>query len=73
MWSTGEGEFDSLVDFVFNLGAGNFDHSTLLALVNKGDMQDAANEFEKWDRCEGKAVAGLLRRRQAEEALFESH
>lgn len=65
-----QAEFDALVDFVFNCGAGNFDHSTLLALVNKGDMKDAANEFEKWDRSGGKVVAGLLRRRDAERVMF---
>src|SRR5258708_6178734 len=63
-------QFDALVDFTFNCGSGNFDHSTLLKLVNAGDMEHAALEFEKWDRCGGKEVAGLLRRRKAEEAEF---
>jgi lysozyme len=63
-------EFDALVDFTFNCGCGNFDHSTLLKLVNAGDMAHAAEEFEKWDKCGGKVVAGLLRRREAEAAMF---
>jgi len=63
-------EFDSLVDFVFNCGCGNFDNSTLLKLINKDDLTDAANEFDKWDEAGGKVVAGLLRRRQAEDAMF---
>ena len=63
-------EFDSLVDFVFNCGCGNFDNSTLLKLINKDDLTDAANEFDKWDEAGGKVVAGLLRRRQAEAAMF---
>jgi len=67
-----QGEFDALVDFTFNLGSGNFSHSTLLALVNKNDMTDAANEFQKWDRAGGQVVAGLLRRRMAEQATFNS-
>lgn len=65
-----QNEFDALVDFVFNCGAGNFEHSTLLRLLNAGDIQHAANEFEKWDKCDGKPVAGLLRRRLAEKAWF---
>lgn len=65
-------EFDACVDFTFNCGAGNFDHSTLLQLLNKGDMVDAANEFEKWDKCGGKVVAGLLRRRLAEKQEFQT-
>lgn len=67
-----QGEFDALVDFTFNCGAGNFDHSSLLVLVNAGDMKAAALEFDKWDHCAGKVVAGLLRRREAETALFVS-
>ena len=61
-----QAEFDALVDFTFNVGCGNFLHSTLLELLNKGDHQHAANEFERWDKSGGKVVAGLLRRRCAE-------
>lgn len=67
-----QGEFDALVDFTFNLGASNFNHSTLLRLVNAGDFEHAANEFEKWSHAGGKVVAGLLRRRLAEKAEFQS-
>lgn len=63
-------EFDALVDFTFNLGIGNFQHSTFLAKLNARDIEGAADEFEKWDEAGGVAVAGLLRRRQAEMALF---
>jgi lysozyme len=64
-------EFDALVDFVFNLGAGNFLRSTLLILLNTEDYLGAADQFERWDRANGKEVAGLLRRRIAEENLFK--
>ena len=63
-------EFDALVDFIFNVGAGNFAGSTLLKKINEGDMEGAAHEFEKWDMAAGKHMAGLLKRRQAEENLF---
>lgn len=63
-------EFDSLVDFCFNLGIGNFAGSTLLKLLNARDIEGAANEFAKWDRAGGVEVAGLLKRRLAEKALF---
>lgn len=65
-----QAEFDSLVDFVFNCGAGNFAHSTLLSLLNHGNHAKAALEFEKWDRCGGVELPGLLRRRKAEASLF---
>ncbi len=64
-------EFDALVDFTFNLGTGNLQKSTLLRLLNAGDYKGAAAEFEKWDRAGGKVMAGLLRRRQAEEQMFD--
>jgi lysozyme len=67
-----QGEFDALVDFTFNCGAGNFDHSTLLKLVDAGNMKAAALEFDKWDHCGGQIVAGLLRRREAETQEFNS-
>lgn len=65
-----QGEFDALVDFTFNLGIGSLEHSTLLGLVDAGNFAAAANEFDKWDRAGGQVVAGLLRRRTAEEQLF---
>lgn len=68
-----QGEFDGLVDFTFNCGAGNFDHSTLLRLVNENDPARAAAEFEKWDRAGGVELPGLLRRRKAEAAEFQNN
>lgn len=65
-----QGEFDALVDFTFNLGSGSIQHSTLLKLVNAQQFETAAKEFEKWDMAGGKHVAGLLRRRLAEEQEF---
>jgi lysozyme len=65
-------EFDALVDFTFNLGSGNLQHSTLLRLLNAGNFSAAADEFDKWDRAGGQVMAGLLRRRQSEEDLFNA-
>lgn len=63
-------EMEALEDFVFNLGEGDFAHSTLLRDIRSGNMGAAANEFEKWDHVAGKVCAGLLARRAAEAALF---
>ncbi len=65
-----QGEFDALVDFSFNVGNGNLQHSSLLRMINNGQIEQAANEFEKWDHAGGVQVAGLLRRRLAEKAEF---
>jgi len=67
-----QSEFDALVDFTFNVGQGNFEKSTLLRLLNEGDYQGAATQFDLWDHAGGKVVAGLLRRRQDETQEFKS-
>lgn len=63
-------QFDALVDFVFNLGTGNFAKSTLLRLVNASNFKYASKEFERWNRAGGIVRAGLTRRRLAEKDLF---
>lgn len=65
-----EDEEGALVDLVFNIGGGNFSHSTLLAKLNSGDFHGAANEFGKWNHAGGQVLAGLTRRRAAEADLF---
>ena len=65
-----QGEFDALVDFAFNCGCGAFAGSTMLKLLNAGDYHGASEQFERWDKAGGKVVAGLLRRRLAEEKEF---
>jgi lysozyme len=67
-----QGEFDALVDFAFNVGRGNLNNSTLLKELNAGDYAGAADQFTKWDRAGGVVVAGLLRRRLAEQQEFAS-
>lgn len=67
-----QGEYDALVDFTFNLGSGSVQHSQLLALVNQGKFAEAAQQFQLWDHAGGQVVAGLLRRRVAEEQEFDS-
>lgn len=63
--------FDALVDFTFNVGAGNFLKSTLLKYVNIDDLHAAQMEFQKWDKVAGQVNAGLARRRLAEAEMFQ--
>lgn len=63
-----QNEFDALVDFEFNTG--KLPKSTLLIDLNEGKVAEAAKQFEEWKYAKGKIVAGLLRRRLAEGALF---
>ena len=65
-----QNQFDALVSFAFNVGAGAFQGSTLLKRLNAGDYAGAADEFGRWTKAGGKVVAGLVRRRTEEAALF---
>jgi len=63
-------QFDALVSFVFNVGAGAFDQSTLLAWLNQARMHDIPQQLTRWNRSGGKSLLGLARRRVAESDLF---
>jgi GH24 family phage-related lysozyme (muramidase) len=39
---------------------------------NRGEFEGAADEFLKWRKSNGVVLAGLVRRREAERALFLS-
>jgi lysozyme len=65
-----QNEFDALVSFVFNVGAGAFRSSTLLKLLNVGDRRGAADQFLRWDKAGGRVMAGLTRRRADERKWF---
>ena len=65
-------QFSVLVSFTFNTGAGAFQRSTLLKLVNQQDFTGAAAELTKWVHSNrGRRLQGLVLRRQAERELFE--
>ena len=66
-----QNQFDALVDFVFNAGPGNFAASTLLHKLNAKDFPGAAAEFPKWCHAGKIKLPGLLKRREAEMALFQ--
>jgi len=63
-------EFDALVSFTFNCGVNAFHGSTLLRLLNDGDREGASKQFIRWNKDNGKVVAGLTRRREAETRMF---
>ncbi|MEZ8234808.1 lysozyme [Vibrio splendidus] len=69
-----QGEYDMMVSFVYNLGAGNFTRSTLLKKFNQGDHQGACNEYPRWVFVNGKDCrlkqsncAGIPKRRAKEQ------
>ena len=65
-----QGQFDALVDFVFNLGAGRLASSTLLAYLNSGKYDAAAWQLLAWDHAGFREIAGLKTRREAEFRLW---
>lgn len=65
-----QNEFDALVCFTFNVGVVAATQSTLFRLLRAGRLGSAAAEFVKWDHDNGKEIAGLKRRREAERELF---
>ena len=60
----------ALVAFTFNVGMGAFQSSTLKKRLDEGNFAAAAAEFDRWDKVNGKPLAGLTKRRAAERALF---
>ena len=69
-----QNEFDALVSFVFNVGAGAFKGSTALKRLNAGHRVGAAEALTWWDKAtiDGvlRSVKGLTTRRAAERELF---
>jgi len=67
-----QGAFDALVSISFNFGLGNLQRSTIRMKANRGDWEGAAQAFMAWTKGGGKVLPGLVKRREAEIALFLS-
>ena len=63
-------QFDALCSFVFNVGCGAFQRSTLLRMLNDGDYDGARKQFFRWNNSGAKELAGLTRRRADEAEMF---
>ncbi len=69
-----QGEYDMMVSFVYNLGAGNFASSTLLKLFNQGESIAACKQYPRWIYVNGKSCLivesncpGIPKRRSKEQ------
>jgi lysozyme len=67
-----QGSFDALVSISYNFGLGNLQRSTIRMRANRGDWDGAADAFRVWTKGGGKVLPGLVKRREAEIALFLS-
>lgn len=63
-------QFDALCSFIFNIGEGAFEKSTLLKKLNRGQYGAVPAELMKWTKARGKELPGLVRRRREEAAMW---
>lgn len=64
--------FDALTSLIFNIGVGAFVASTLLRLLNQSDYHAAGQQFLVWVKVGTQTVQGLVNRRRAELALWQT-
>lgn len=67
-----QAQFDALVSFTFNLGAGALQRSTLRRKINRGEHKAVPAELLRWVWANGRKLPGLVRRRAAEGGLYQS-
>jgi len=67
-----QGSFDALVSFAYNAGLGNLQRSQIRIRANRSEWEGAAEAFRQWTKGGGKVLPGLVKRRDAEIALFLS-
>lgn len=61
----GQGQFDALVDFTFNLGIGSLRRSALLRCIRRGDGDAViGRQFRRWVYSGKRKLQGLVRRRE---------
>lgn len=65
-------QYGALVSFVFNLGRGRFEGSTLLEHLNRGWYDQVPAQLARWNKANGQIMAGLTKRRTAEAQLWNS-
>jgi lysozyme len=65
-----QGEFDALIDFIFQFGATKFAGSTLLRLLNARNYDAVPAEFAKWVNVSGVPNSGVMARRADDASTF---
>lgn len=62
--------FSALVSLAWNIGTAALGKSTLLRKLRAGDSAGAWSEFPRWAHSGGVLLPGLIRRRKAEQDLW---
>lgn len=61
----------ALLSFIFNVGGGAFQRSTLRMKINRQDHAEVPHEFHRWVWAKGQKLPGLMIRRAVEAACYE--
>jgi lysozyme len=67
---TDERKCNAIVDFVYTLGLGRLQTSTLKRKINDQDWDAAQEQLMLWTKGGGKVLPGLVKRRSAEVSLL---
>ena len=68
---TTQGRYDAVLDFMYNIGIGNFNKSTLKAYIESGrSVWEIQEQFIRWVNAGGRKIGGLVSRRIWEAARF---
>lgn len=68
--ATTQSQFDAMTSLAYNIGVGAFGGSTVLRKHKAGDYAGSKAAFLMWNKNDGKVMAGLTRRREAEAKLY---
>lgn len=65
-------QFAALTSLCYNIGHGALAKSSVIRGIRMGNIQYAADRFRAFNKGGGRVLKGLVRRREAERALFLS-
>jgi len=67
-----DGQYDALVSFTFNLGAGALQRSTLRRKVNREQHAEVPAQLMRWVWAGGRKLKGLQKRRKIESRFYQA-
>lgn len=67
-----DNQLAALISFVYNVGIGAFEKSTLVKKLNAGDYKAVPAELRKWVNNDGKVMQGLINRREHEIVVWNT-
>jgi lysozyme len=65
-----DAQYAALCDFVYNVGSGNYQSSTLRKVINAGEHEQVPFQLRRWVKAGGRELPGLVTRREDEIKLY---